>query len=142
MLKHISVILILGILVLACDGVKRPKKPSNLIPEAQMSELLYDLYIINAAKGVNRKILEENGFNPETYILKKHNIDSTRFADSNTYYAYDSETYKAIVDNVKKRIEAEKEVFEELKKKETDSIRNRRDSINDIGKKRNKINRE
>lgn len=134
MLKHISVIMVLGILVLTCDSSKRPQKPDNLISKNQMSELLYDLYVVNAAKGVNRKILETNGFIPETYILEKYDVDSTRFAESNTYYAFDSETYKAMVDKVKARLESEKELFEDLKQKETDSIKDRRDSINKKGK--------
>lgn len=130
MLKHISSIIILGFLVLACSNSTRPKKPDNLISKAQMTELLYDLYVINGAKGVNRKTLETNGFNPDTYILTKYNIDSTQFADSNIYYAYDTETYKSIVDKVKARLEKEKAFFEAIKKKEEDSIKKRKDSIN------------
>lgn len=139
MLKHISVILIFSILVLACDDIsKRPKKPGNLISKDQMSELLYDLYVINSAKGVNKRTLETNGFNPETYILEKYNIDSTRFADSNIYYAFDTETYKAIVEKVKTRLEAEKQVFEDIKERESDSIKKRKDSLNKKANKRKK----
>lgn len=138
MLKYISVILIFGILVLACDNSERPKKPDNLISKNQMSELLYDLYVINAAKGVNRKALETNGVNPENYILKKHNIDSTQFAESNTYYTFETETYKAIVEKVKARLEKEKKTFEAIKDKENDSIKKRKDSIRELGKNRNK----
>jgi len=129
MLKQISIIIILGVLVLACDDLKRPKKPDNLISKAQMSDLFYDLYVVSAAKGVNRKLLEEKNFNPETYILEKYNLDSTRFAESNNYYAFDPEVYKAIVDKTKERLEAEKKVFDDLRQLETDSIKNRRDSI-------------
>lgn len=115
---------------MACDDIsKRPKKPDNLISKDQMAELLYDLHIINAAKGVNRKTLENNGFNPETYILTQYNVDSTQFADSNTYYAFNPEVYKTIVDNVKARLEAEKKMFEDINKIEEDSIKRHRDSI-------------
>ncbi|SDG88997.1 DUF4296 domain-containing protein [Winogradskyella thalassocola] len=131
MLKRISIILILGFLILACDGPKKPKKPDNLISKAQMTDLLYDLYLVNAAKGVNRSTLEKNDLDPEVYILKKYKVDSTRFAESNTYYAFDTETYKEIVDNVKARLESEKKRFEDIKKKETDSIKKRRDSISE-----------
>ena len=134
MLKHISVIVVLCVMVLACSNAYKPKKPDNLIPKDQMTELLYDLYVINAAKGVNRKILETNGFNPETYILTKYNIDSTQFADSNTYYSYKTEVYDEIVEKVKARLEKEKEVFEEIKEQENDSIKKRRDSISSAKK--------
>ncbi|MBF8148816.1 DUF4296 domain-containing protein [Winogradskyella sp. F6397] len=129
MLKRTYIILVLGIVLLACNGIKKPKKPDNLISKAQMTDLLYDLYLLNAAKGVNRATLEKNDLDPEFYILKKYNIDSTRFAESNAYYAFDAETYKAIVDVVKERLESKKQHYDEVKKKETDSINRRRDSI-------------
>ncbi|WP_178986708.1 DUF4296 domain-containing protein [Winogradskyella helgolandensis] len=129
MLKQISIVLVFGIVILACDGINKPEKPDNLISKAQMTDLLYDLYVMNAAKGVNRATLEKNDLDPEFYILKKHNVDSIRFAESNTYYAFDTETYKEIVDNVKARLESEKEYYDDLREMETDSIKRRRDSI-------------
>lgn len=129
MLKRISIIIVLGVFVLACDGSQRPKKPNDLMSKSQMTDFLYDLYVINAAKGVNKSALEKSGFNPESYIYEKHNIDSVRFANSNTYYTFDPEAYKAIIDEVKERLESEKLMFEDLKEKETDSMNRRKDSI-------------
>lgn len=131
MLKRIGIIIVLGVLVLACNNHKKIDKPDDLISKEQMSNLLYDLYIVNAAKGVNRKILEDNKFNPEAFILAKYNMDSVQFAKSNTYYAHDSESYKAIVDVAKARLESTKEILEDLRAKETDSIKNRKDSLNE-----------
>ena len=82
-----------------------------------MSDILYDMYIINAAKGVNRKLLEKEGVVPETYILTRHNIDSTQFANSNNYYAYDTDIYKSIVEKVKTKLEADKKKYEEMSSK-------------------------
>lgn len=132
MFKNISVIVVLCLLVMACNGYDRPKKPDNLIPKDKMSEVLYDLYIINAAKGVNRKLLESNGFVPETYVLTKYNIDSLQFAESNGYYSFDPDVYKAIIDQVKTRLEKEKEEFDVLKKAEDEVAKIKRDSINKI----------
>lgn len=128
-MKKIGVLLILGLMVLACNSKEKPKKPDNLIPKDKMEHILYDLYIMNAAKGVNRKILENNGVVPETYVLTKHNIDSTQFANSNTYYAFNADEYKSMVENVKARLETEKEEFEELEKIEGQAAKRRRDSI-------------
>ena len=136
MLKYISVIVVLGVLVLACSDSYKQKKPDNLIPKDQMTELLYDLYVINAAKGVNRKTLEANDFNPETYILTKYNVDSIQFAESNTYYAFNTEVYSDIVEKVKARLEKEKEVYTEIEERVNDSIKKRRDSISAISKKK------
>lgn len=123
MLKQISLLVILGGVMWACDGVKPPEKPENLISKDKMADLLYELHIINAAKGVNRKILEDHHFDPEAYILEKYEIDSLQFAKSNMYYAYDAEAYKAIVEDAKTRLEAEKERLEKLIEKEEDSIK-------------------
>ncbi|WP_299520951.1 DUF4296 domain-containing protein [Winogradskyella sp.] len=122
-------------LFFACEDKNKPKKPQNLIPKDQMEKIIYDLYIITSAKGVNKKVLEENNIIPETYILTKHNIDSLQFAESNDYYAFDSEGYKIIIDNVKKRLQEEKEYFEELQKKEAKATKRRRDSISKVNSK-------
>ncbi len=127
MVKNISIIAVICLLVLACNETDKPKQPDNLISKEKMSEILHDLYIINAAKGVNRKLLETNGFVPETYVLTKYNIDSTQFANSNAYYAFDTDTYKTIVDQVKERLEKEKAEFEELQKIEGQAAKVKRD---------------
>ena len=131
-MKRISIIVFLCVLIVDCDGKDKPKKPSNLISKNKMEHILYDLYVINAAKGVNRRILEDNGFIPETYVLTKHNIDSAQFVDSNAYYAFDTDTYEDIVENVKDRIEKQKEEFEELEKIEGQAAKRRRDSLEKI----------
>ncbi|OZV70582.1 DUF4296 domain-containing protein [Winogradskyella aurantia] len=115
-----------------CSGRVKPKKPDNLISKEKMTEILYDLYIINGAKNVNKKLLEEKGFAPKTYVLRKYNIDSTQFAESNTYYAFDPDAYRDLVERIKTRIENEKESVEELQKKERQEAKLRQDSIKSI----------
>ncbi|PYE83007.1 uncharacterized protein DUF4296 [Winogradskyella epiphytica] len=133
MLKHIIIIVAIGSLLISCNSSDAPKKPNPLLSKSQMSELLYDLYVINGAKSVNRTLLEVNGFKPETYILEKYNIDSTQFADNNIYYAYDAESYKEIVVKVKERLEREKKALEVIRDRESDSLRKRRDSLRKEG---------
>ena len=120
----------MSFLIIACNGIDKPKKPDNLISKDKMAEVLYDLYVINAAKGVNKKMLESNGFNPENYVLKKYNIDSLQFVDSNMYYAFNTEAYEAIIEQVKARLEKEKDEVEALQKAEAEAEKIRRDSIN------------
>lgn len=128
-MKKIGVLFVLGLIILACDSKEKPKKPDNLISKDKMEHILYDLYIMNAAKGVNRKILEENGVFPETYLLTKHNIDSTQFANSNAYYAFNADEYRNIVEKVKERLEEEKLEFQKQEKIEGQAAKRRRDSI-------------
>ncbi|MGB1309376.1 MAG: DUF4296 domain-containing protein, partial [Oceanihabitans sp.] len=80
-------------LVFSCKHTNTPEKPENLIPKDKMVNILIDMSLFNAAKGVNKKMVENNGIVLEEYIYKKHNIDSLQFAESNTYYAYNIETY-------------------------------------------------
>ncbi len=119
------------VMVLGCSGIDKPKKPKNLISKDKMSEIMYDLYILNAAKGVNRKILEANGIMPLEYLYKKYSIDSLQFAESNTYYAYDSKAYSAIIEKVKKDLEKHKDLYEtmnlaEQKTKDSINLANRK----------------
>ena len=100
--------------------------PENLISEEQMVEVLYDHMLLNAAKGINKKILEKHIANPTQYIFDKYNIDSTQFAQSNTYYAHNSEVYASIYNRLKERLELDKKIMEDLvaeEKKKRDSIR-------------------
>lgn len=135
MSKQINIIIILSLFVFACTGSLSGKKPDNLIPKDKMSNILYDLYTINAAKGVNRKLLEQNGFVPETYVLTKYNIDSAQFAESNTYYTFDNDEYKAIIEAVKARLEKDKKAFETLRDTVRESEKAKSDSIKQLGKK-------
>ncbi|GAB4158767.1 MAG: hypothetical protein Tsb0033_12340 [Winogradskyella sp.] len=125
-------------MVVSCNNKKKPPKPDNLIAKEKMEHILYDLYVINAAKGVNRKLLEDKGIVPESYILKKHQIDSLQFANSNAYYAFDPDVYKGMVEKIKTRLENEKKTFEDLEKKEGVEAKRRRDSI----RKRNEQRRD
>ena len=125
-MKHFFYMLILISLV-SCNSVNRPKKPKDLIAKDKMSDIMYDFYILNAAKGVNRKLLESNGIIPVEYIYKKHGIDSLQFAKSNTYYAYDSEVYTGMIEKITVKLQKDKDVYEKLSNEDqkiSDSLRN------------------
>lgn len=124
-MKHFLYIFI-AVFFLGCSHVERPKKPKNLIAKEKMSDIIYDLYILNAAKGVNRKLLELHGVMPLEYIYSKYNIDSLQFAESNTYYAFDTEVYSVIIEKVKADLEKSKNIYEIMARKDQmaqDSIR-------------------
>lgn len=120
------IIIVLGILLINCQGSGRPKKPDNLISKDQMSAILYDVFLLNAAKGINKRALENHGILPQEYVYKKYNIDSLQFALSNAYYAYDTKTYEDIVEKVKQKLETQKEFNDALiikEDKKRDSLR-------------------
>ena len=128
MKKSISILLI-SIVFLGCEPKLKPEKPENLISKGKMVDVLHDMFIVSSAKGVNRPKLEKNGLNPELYILKKHSIDSLQFATSNDYYAHDVEAYKAIINEVKVRLNTEKEKFVAIDKEEQEERNRIKDSI-------------
>ena len=86
-------------------------KPNNLIPEDKMIDILYDMSLISVSKGINKRILENNGMKPKKYILKKYNIDSLQFVVSNEYYSKDLETYLSIYEEVLNKLQLNREII-------------------------------
>lgn len=125
-MKYLRVILVL-FLFLACKNneVIKPEKPDNLLPEDKMVEIIYDMSIISAAKGVNKKLLEKEGIEPESYIYELHDIDSVQFAESSDYYTHNLKTYERIYAKVKQKLQKDKVKFDTLVKQE----KRRNDSI-------------
>ena len=118
---------------ISCENLE-VKKPSNLISEDQMVEILYDMVLINSSKGVNKKLLQKNINNPEAYIFKKHNIDSLQFAESNAYYTFKNEVYKSIYEKLELKLTIQKTKLEALLKEKNsikDSIREQKKTKND-----------
>jgi len=128
-MKHLLAILI-GLSFFGCyDSVKKPKRPDNLISEAKMVDIMYDTYLLNSAKGINKKMLEINGIYPQNYVYEKYGIDSTQFANSNNYYAYDTKTYESILQRIKDKINITKKEYEDLDKAEEKERQAKADSI-------------
>ena len=108
--------ILLLLLVVSCNNnsIDKPKKPKNLISEGKMVAVLYDMALINAAKGTNKKILEENKLNPERYVFNKHNIDSLQFVESNAFYAFDIDTYKSIYNRVSNKLKKDQTYYQKI----------------------------
>jgi len=121
------------LLIFGCEeSIQKPKKPDNLISEDTMVDIMYDVFILNSAKGVNKKVLEYNGIYPEQYIFEKYNIDSTQFANSNNYYAYDTKTYESILKRIREKIEDDKTKYEALEDLEEAERKRKADSIREV----------
>lgn len=90
------------------------EKPSNLIDESVMEEVLYDLSLLDAIQTQNPYSTENKIMNPKEYIYKKYKIDSVQFTQSNRYYVSQIEQYKKMYDNVSARIDREKKQADSL----------------------------
>ena len=85
-MKKYSWCFILVLIAVSCREEAVPK-PDDLLSKEKMAEILYDVTLINSVKGVNKSKLEETNMHLDTYLYKKHEIDSLQFLESNNYYA-------------------------------------------------------
>ncbi len=116
-----SVIALVLVVLFSCNE-KLIEKPENLIAQETMTNILYDLAIINAAKSSSVKILQQNNIETMDYIYKKYNIDSVQFVRSDSYYASIPATYFDIYNAVESRLDNEKTVWDAKKKEEVDEV--------------------
>ena len=111
-MRRLKYILLLC-LAISCNN-NSIEKPKHLIKKDKMVEIIYEMTIFTAAKGVNKKLIENKGILPEDYICKKYNIDSTQFAQSNEYYAYNLDSYEDIYAKVKLKLQKEKTYYDSI----------------------------
>lgn len=102
------------VLFLASCNHNAVEKPENLIEEEVMTNILYDLSIMEAMKSQNPYAPQNQSMNPKDYIFKKYKIDSLQFATSNRYYVSQIEEYKKMYDKVNERLEKEKKAADSL----------------------------
>lgn len=135
-MRKVLKIIFLVFIIVSCNSnhVKGPEKPDNLISEDKMVEVIYDMSLLSAAKGVNRKTMEIEGVNPEQFVYDKHNIDSLQFALSNAYYTYDLKTYSQLYARVKVKLQEDKDRFNAA----IDAEKKVKDSLNKLKRNRTK----
>lgn len=99
------------ILFLACWGCGEAliEPPENLIPEEQMSEILYDIAIVESINSSYPGVLKRNGIQVMPFIYEKYGIDSLQFTQSDLYYASRPVLYQKIYETVEARLIQEKD---------------------------------
>lgn len=132
MLKQITFCLTSVLLLIACD-FGEPKKPDNLISKDKMVNVLIDAKLISSAISSNKKISEKHKLNMDTYVFKKHNIDSLQFSLSNDYYSFHIKEYEEIYIKVKDSLTKLKEKYVKIKRDKEEALemqeQKKRDSI-------------
>ena len=71
-----KIAVLMSFLFFASCGESGTKKPANLISEDLMAAILYDVILINSAKGVNKQLLQNNIENPLNYIDLQNTVNS------------------------------------------------------------------
>ena len=109
MKNYIMVSLIL--LLFNCQMNDKYTDQLEIISEKKMIDIIYDMALINVSKGINKRILENNGMKPQSYILKKYKIDSMLFVRSNNFYTKDLDKYLYIYNQVLKKLEKNRQLI-------------------------------
>lgn len=89
-----------------------------------MKNIIYDLAILQAMKGVNQAALDSNGIDPATYVYKKYKVDSLQFAKSDQYYAIENvKEYEKMYNEISELAGKEKMRIDSELKKEADTTK-------------------
>jgi hypothetical protein len=108
-------LLVLSILFISCNN-ERVKKPSKLIEEEKMIEIIYDISILDAINSINPGALDNHNINSRNYIFEKYKIDSVQFLENSAFYASDLKNYKKMYEAVENRIIENKKLADSLLK--------------------------
>lgn len=105
--------------------------PENLIPQSKMTEILYDLALINGLRSTNNTVLDQYEIETMPYLYEKYGIDSLQFVRSDEYYASVPAVYQTMYSSIKDRLDARIDEIDELRLQKTDSARARSKKIRD-----------
>ena len=83
--------------LISCQDVQKPEKPANLISQEIMIDILTDVYISNAARNVNNKLLRNRNIKLDSVIFNKYRVDSLQFLLSNNYYSSNLDIYRDLL---------------------------------------------
>ncbi|MDC0378518.1 MAG: DUF4296 domain-containing protein [Flavobacteriaceae bacterium] len=112
-------IFILLMLMISCSD---QNSPTDLMSEQQMVDFLLDINIINSSRAY-RNNSDLNYYNiKDTFLYKKHNIDSLQFVNSNSYYSSNPKKYLRIYFELQKKMRFIKDSIETELNKETKEI--------------------
>ena len=104
------VFFLVSVMLFSC-GSDTVKKPERLLSEDEMSNVLYDITMLQALRSSQPQVLYNNDIKPKEYIYKKYKIDSLTFAQNNAWYTADMEKYEKIQKKVTDRIKKERDMF-------------------------------
>lgn len=97
--------ILLALLMLSSCAQVEEVPPENLIGEEKMADLIFELAVLNAAKGFVPKDQKKRILLDPDSFYQFHNIDSAQFTSSNAYYAKQPKAYLRIVSMAKTKLE-------------------------------------
>jgi hypothetical protein len=106
-----------------CRKEETVKTPKKLIDKAVMVNVFYDLALLEASKYQMMSKTEYQKISPKEFIFKKYKIDSAQFSQSNIYYASSIEEYKAMFEQVQKRLQANSDKMDTIIKRKQEKLK-------------------
>lgn len=131
--KYLCKSLLMGVLIVFFASCKEKliEPPENIIPQAEMTEILYDLALINGARTTNPTLLDNYNIKTMPYIYEKYDIDSLRFVTSDQYYASVPAVYQQMYQKISDRLQQEIKKIDEKRAQKNDSARARNKRVRD-----------
>ncbi len=105
--------------------------PEDLISKEKMTNILYDLALLNSAKSTNKAVLQKYSVEVMPYLYEKYEIDSVQFTKSDLYYASIPLEYEAIYTEIESRLEKEVDKMDEERKQKTEAAREKSKKLRD-----------
>jgi hypothetical protein len=117
MLKK-TVLFLVFILLLSCGNKKTVAPPnySKILDHSQMTNVLVDLYLVEAILINNMQEnsnLKESTTNYYSYLFKKHQINRQQLFNSMEYYCFNTKELSQIYNNVINRLAAMQTIRDE-----------------------------
>ncbi|MEM1259156.1 MAG: DUF4296 domain-containing protein [Bacteroidota bacterium] len=122
---------LIGLLFIFSCKEKLIEPPKDLISQAEMMEILYDLALINGLRSTNAAVFDKYDIETMPYLYEKYGIDSLQFVKSDAYYASVPVIYQTMYATVKNRLENRIKEMDQLRKQKTDSVRSKNQRFRD-----------
>ena len=107
-----KIILLVFLVLSSCTQVEEVP-PENLIGEEKMADLIFELAVLDAAKGFVPKDQKQRIDLDADSFYQFHEIDSAHFTSSNAYYAKQPKAYLRIVSMANTKLEEFEKNMEE-----------------------------
>ena len=128
-------------MVVACNRFGGPDKPENLISKEKMVSILIDSKLLTSGNTTTKKTMKDSNVTINTYIFKKHNIDSLQFALSNSYYAFHIDVYEDIYETAIDSLERLGLQLKDIQAQEwKEQTKREEDSLQQIAKQKDSLN--
>lgn len=121
-MKNIIYFLVSILLLISCKE-KPVSKPEKIIDKETMTNILYDIAVLQASISYKPNVVNEN-IEVDKYIYEKYNIDSITLLQNQRYYASDVESFKKMYKSISERIKEEEVITDSLSKTEKENLKN------------------